>query len=130
MKQSILTTIKKMLGIEEDYAAFDLDIIVHINTVFMTLNQLGVGPEEGFSISGNNETWLSFTENIKLFNGVKTYIYLKVKLVFDPPTSSFVLESMKKEIAELEWRLVHQAESPQTPDEDAISFEEIDDLFE
>ena len=119
-----------MLGIEEDYEAFDTDVMAHINTVFMTLNQLGVGPEGGFSISGKSETWYGFTENIKFFNAVKTYIYLKVKLVFDPPTSSFVTESMRKEINELEWRLAHQAEAPHVPDEDSISFEEIDDLFE
>lgn len=130
MNESILTTIKKLLGIEEYYEAFDTDVMIHINSVFMTLNQLGVGPDEGFSISGKYETWEQFTENIKLYNGVKTYIYLKVKLVFDPPSSSFVLESMRKEIAELEWRLVHQTELPQTPDEESISFEEIDDLFE
>ena len=130
MNESILTTIKKMLGIEASYDAFDTDIIVNINTVFMTLTQLGVGPETGFSISGEYERWTDFTGSLKTFESVKTYIYLKVKLVFDPPTNSFVLESMKREITELEWRLNVQAESPQTLETKIISFEEIDDMFE
>jgi len=119
-----------MLGIEDSYEAFDTDIIVNINTVFMTLTQLGVGPETGFSISGKFERWTDFTGSLKTIESVKTYIYLKVKLIFDPPTNSFVLESMKREITELEWRLNVQAESPQTLETKIISFEEIDEMFE
>lgn len=114
MNESILTTIKKMLGIVEDYEAFDEDIIVNINTVFMTLNQIGVGPEEGFAITSKHSKWSDFIKEDKKLESVKTYIYLKVKLIFDPPSSSFVLESMKNNIAELEWRLNVQADSNKT----------------
>lgn len=103
--ESILTSIKKLLGITEEYTHFDTDIIMHINTVFMILNQLGVGPEKCFRITGNSEIWDDFLlDNLDL-ESVKTYIYLKVKLVFDPPLSSAVAESMNRMINELEWRL-------------------------
>lgn len=109
--ESILTSIKKLLGITEDYTHFDTDIILHINTVFMVLNQLGIGPANGFSISDKTATWDEFlpTDN-KNFEAVKTYIHLKVKLIFDPPLSSAVMESMKQMISELEWRLNVEAE--------------------
>lgn len=108
--ESILNTIKKMLGIESDYDAFDVDIITNINSVFMTLNSLGVGPKEGFSISGADETWDQFTGDTKKMNAVRSYVYLRVKLLFDPPTSSFVLESMKQQADEFGWRLHMYAE--------------------
>lgn len=102
---SILTSIKKLLGIAEEYTQFDEDIIMHINTVFLNLTQLGVGPEEGFAIEGDAASWEDFVnDNIQL-QAVKTYVYLKVKLLFDPPLSSSVIESMNRMIAELEWRL-------------------------
>ena len=103
--ESILASIKKLLGIDEEYESFDPDIIMHINSVFMILNQLGVGPEEGFSITGNTETWDEFTGNELSIESVKTYMYLKVKLLFDPPTSSAVVDSVNRMISELEWRL-------------------------
>lgn len=104
--ESILTSIKKLLGIGEDYDKFDVDIITHINTAFSILRQLGVGPKKGFSISGVDDVWNDFIpEDNTQFQDVKTYIYLKVKLVFDPPLSSSVIESMKESIHELEWRL-------------------------
>lgn len=103
--ESILTSIKKMLGISEDYKQFDADIIMHINTVFLNLTQLGVGPEDGFSIEDESEEWSDFIENDEKLKAVKTYIYLKVKLLFDPPLSTAVIESMNRAIAELEWRL-------------------------
>lgn len=102
---SILTSIKKLLGIEEEYTQFDEDIIMHINTVFLNLTQLGVGPTEGFSIEDDVADWEDFIEDNAQLQAVKTYIYLKVKLVFDPPLSSSVIESMNRTIAELEWRL-------------------------
>jgi hypothetical protein len=104
--ESILISIKKMLGLSEDYRQFDNDIIMHINTVFLNLTQLGVGPEAGFIIEDDSAYWSDFIdiENPQL-HAVKTYMYLKVKLVFDPPLSSAVIESMKNQIAELEWRL-------------------------
>lgn len=110
MDGSILTTIKKLLGITEDYTHFDTDIIIHINSVFMILNQMGVGPADGFSISDNTTTWKDYLQDERDFESVKTYIYLKTKLVFDPPASSIVVECIKEAIKELEWRLLHQAE--------------------
>lgn len=102
---SILNSIKKMLGISEDYTQFDDDIIMHINSVFLNLNQLGVGPESGFSIEDDTAEWTDFIDdNVKL-QAVKSYMYLKVKLLFDPPLSSAVTESMNRMISELEWRL-------------------------
>jgi len=105
MKDSILTSIKKLLGMTEDYISFDTDIIIHINSVFTTLKQLGVGPAKGFRITGKEETWDKFVSNDEFLDSVKTYIYLKVKLVFDPPLNSKVTESFQQEIKELEWRL-------------------------
>lgn len=111
MTDSILTSIKKLLLMTEDYTAFDTDIIIHINTVFMTLHQLGVGPEEGFRIEDKYATWDEYIEDEDNLDAVKTYIYLKVKLVFDPPINASVMESMKQVINEYEWRLNVQAES-------------------
>lgn len=111
MEESILTSIKKLLGIDKDYTHFDQDIIMHINTVLMILNQVGVGPEEGFFIEDENTYWEDFIEDLTMFQAVKTYVYLKVKMLFDPPTSSAVMESFKNSIAELEWRLNINAES-------------------
>ena len=102
---SILTSIKKLLGIAEDYTQFDDDIITHINTVFLNLTQLGVGPEEGFSIEDDVASWDDFIEDNVQLQAVKSYMYLKVKLLFDPPLSTSVVESMNRMIAELEWRL-------------------------
>lgn len=103
--ESILTSIKKLLGISEDYTQFDSDLIMHINTVFLNLTQLGVGPEEGFSIQNENDAWSDFIDNNAQLQAVKSYMYLKVKLLFDPPLSSSVIESMNRMIAELEFRL-------------------------
>lgn len=114
MDESILNSIKKLLGLSKEYEAFDTDIIIHINTVFMVLNQLGVGPENGFSIKDKEAKWSDFLESITDLESVKTYIYLKVRLVFDPPLNASVLESMKQTIAELEWRLNVQAESAES----------------
>lgn len=102
---SILTSIKKLLGIEEDYIQFDSDIIMHINTVFLNLTQLGVGPTEGFMIEDDAASWYDFIGDSNELQAVKTYVYLKVKLLFDPPLSSSVVESMNRMISELEWRL-------------------------
>lgn len=109
--ESILNSIKKLLGIAEDYDHFDSDIIMHINSVFTTLTQLGVGPEDGFSINDEAEKWEDFLPEEKMIHSVKTYIYLKVKLVFDPPLSSAVLECTKEQIKEMEWRLQIAAET-------------------
>ena len=105
METSILTSIKKMLGVAEDYTEFDEDIITHINSVFLNLTQLGVGPEEGFMIEDDTAVWEDFIKDSIKLKAVKTYTYLKVKLLFDPPLSSSVTESFTRMIAELEWRL-------------------------
>lgn len=112
--ESILTSVKKMLGIDESYEHFDIDIIMHINTAFMTLQQIGVGPSEGFFIEDDTTTWADYLPEFTNFQAVKTYIYLKVRLVFDPPTSSAVMESINRQISELEWRLNVAAESKQS----------------
>lgn len=114
MEESILNSIKKLLGLSKDYDAFDTDIIIHINTVFMSLNQLGIGPSDGFSIVDKSVVWKDYILDSKDLEAVKTYIYLKVRLVFDPPLNASVLESMKQTIAELEWRLNVQAESAES----------------
>lgn len=102
---SILTSVKKMLGIDEEYEHFDADIIMHINSVLMILNQIGVGPSDGFSISDKTAKWSDFIPDSRKLESVKSYVYLKVKLLFDPPQSSAVMESMNRMISELEWRL-------------------------
>lgn len=110
--ESILTSIKKMLGITEEYTHFDADLIMHINSVFVTLRQLGVGPEEGFRIEDKTSYWSDFIpEDDMRFESVKTYIYLKVRLLFDPPLNSAVIESINRISNELEWRLNVEAES-------------------
>lgn len=105
MNDSILNTIKKLLGLSSDYTEFDTDIIIHINSVFSILQQLGVGPENGFSISDASTTWSSYTNNDKQINDVITYVYLKVRLLFDPPANSSILNAQKELVSELEWRL-------------------------
>lgn len=108
--ESILVSIKKLLGLAADYDAFDADIIMHINSVLMVLTQLGVGPEGGFAIHGADEQWSDFLPATPMLEAVKSYVYMKVRLMFDPPASSSVLESFNRQIAELEWRLNCSAE--------------------
>lgn len=103
--ESILNSIKKLLGIAEDYDHFDSDIIMHINSVFATLTQLGVGSEDGFSINDEAEKWEDFLPEERMIHSVKSYMFMKVKLMFDPPLSSAVIECMKEQIKEMEWRL-------------------------
>ena len=111
MPDSILTSIKKLLGITEEYTHFDPDIIMHINSVFMILSQLGVGPANGFSISDATAVWSDFLPDGANLQAVKSYVYQKVKLLFDPPQSSAVLDAMKQSVSEFEWRLNVEAES-------------------
>lgn len=103
--ESILTSIKKMLGIADDYTHFDTDIIIHINTALNILTQLGVGPSEGFSIYDKSILWEDFVPADSKLDLIKTYVYLKVKTIFDPPLSSAVAEAMEKNIRELEFRI-------------------------
>lgn len=114
MESSILITIKKMLGLAEDYDVFDEEIKVHINSVFMYLNQLGVGPDTPYGITGASETWPQFTPTVDDANALKTYMYLRVKLIFDPPNTSFVLKALQEQITELEWRLNVQVDPKRT----------------
>lgn len=105
---SILISIKKLLGITEEYTHFDQDIVMHINSVIFVLSQLGVETADGFAITGPNETWSDLLPNIdqqKNLESIKSYIYLKVRLLFDPPSASAVIESTNKLINELEWRI-------------------------
>ena len=115
-KNSILTSIKKLLGITESCTDFDTDIIMHINTVLMTLNQLGVGTE-GFQIEDKNAVWSEFIKSDKLA-ATKSYVYLRVKLLFDPPLNSAIIEAIKESIRELEWRLNIRVESESEDDEE------------
>ena len=108
---SILNPIKKLLGISEEYKHFDPDLIMHINSVMSILTQLGVGPSEGFFIDDETSTWDDFIEDNVNLDLVKSYMHLKVKLLFDPPLSSAVMESMNRMISEFEWRLNAEAES-------------------
>ena len=103
--ESILTSIKKLLGIAEDYTHFDADLIMHINSVFTILTQLGVGPTEGFFIEDELATWNDFVPVDKNFNIIKSYMHLNVKILFDPPSSSVVMESMNRMISQFEWRI-------------------------
>lgn len=121
ISESILTSIKKLLGIDENYTHFDADIIMHINSVFSILTQMGVGPANGFSISGKDDTWSAFiTDKPNIFSLVKSYVYMKVRLLFDPPLSSAAIESINRQISEFEWRLFVAAD----PVEDTSGKEE------
>ena len=112
MNDSILVTIKQMLGLTEDYDAFDTDILVDINSVMLTLHQLGIGPEAGFTVTSTEEKWgdLLGTDDV-LLKAAQQYIFLKVRLIFDPPSASAHIDTMNKAISELEWRLTLQAEN-------------------
>lgn len=110
MDDSILDSIKKILGMPPDYDAFDTDLVIHINSVFGILAQLGVGPEDGFSISDNTTLWRAYLLNSKNLEMVKSYIALKVRLIFDPPTIGAVMDAMKEQIREFEWRLNAQVD--------------------
>lgn len=112
---NILQTIKKMLGIDGEYTAFDVDIIVNINTALMTLSQIGVGKLKGFSIVTGEETWSDFLEENQTLQAAKTFIYFTVRLAFDPPSSAYLVESYTNQLRELSWRLSVQAEEPLIP---------------
>jgi hypothetical protein len=105
MEDSILTSTKKTLGLDADYTAFDLDIITHINLAFSVLNQLGVGPVEGFMIEDKSSTWDEFVVPLSQMSMIRTYVYLKVSVLFDPPTTSYLIEAKTNQIDQYEWRL-------------------------
>lgn len=104
--ESVLTSIKKTLGIVEEYTHFDADLIMHINSVLSILNQIGVGPSEGFSIEDKEDAWTDFIPQSPKLEFVKSYVYMKVKLLFDPPISSAAIDSINRLISELEWRIL------------------------
>ena len=113
MSDSILITIKKMLGIDQAYTPFDMDIIVFINSTFLTLHQLGIGPAEGFSIRDYSAKWSDFLADDENLRAVQEYIYMKVRMVFDPPGNSFVMNAFEEQCREFEWRMNVHAESSQ-----------------
>ena len=111
MGDSILDSIKKMLGIDSEYDVFDADIIICINSALFTLMQLGVGPDSGFSITGDSETWNDFLGDFSDLESVKLYVYMKTKIAFDPPQNSTVLKAYNESCSEYEWRLTVQIDN-------------------
>lgn len=110
MNESILRTIKKLIGLTDDYTVFDADLILHINTFLSVITDFGIGDTD-FSITGTDETWEDFLGSDEVFfNDVKTYLTGKVRLAFDPPTSSVVMQALKEQNNELEWRLIRRAD--------------------
>jgi hypothetical protein len=107
---SILDDTKKLLGLAPDYTAFDTDVIIHINTVLSTLSQLGLGSDGGMSIIDNTVTWTSLFGSDPKLNNIKSYMFMRVKMMFDPPQTSFALDAYNKQIQELEWRINVQRE--------------------
>lgn len=124
--ESILDTVKKVIGFDSDYTAFDIDIIMHINSVFATLHQLGVGPADGFSITDYNSKWQDFIGETPNIQSVKTYVCLKVRLIFDPPTTSFGITAFEKQAEEIEWRL-RVVTDPYTPE--VVTTEEVEPVW-
>jgi hypothetical protein len=111
-KKSILDSTKKALGLASDYDAFDPELVMHINSVLASLSQLGIGDAEGFAIEGSDEEWDAFLgDDNPLFNNVKSYVYLRVRLLFDIPTNAFAVSAIEKQIQELEWRINVQRET-------------------
>lgn len=106
---SILKTIRRLIGPNEDYAYFDTDLIIHINSAFSRLCQLGVGPENPFKVTGEDEVWSDFIDD-GYQEEVKQYVYLSVKVIFDPPSSASVLTAYNEQIKKLEWLLMETAE--------------------
>lgn len=113
---SILNSVKKILGVDPSVTAFDTEIIMIINSIFTTLNELGIGPALGYEIEDETNIWMEFLDNKVRLNAVKTYIYLRARILFDPPTSSFALEALKEQAREHEWRLSINPEGAQWPD--------------
>jgi hypothetical protein len=129
MDESILNSVKKILGLEADYTAFDTDILIHINSALATLNQLGIGPVEGFEIGDAAPTWEAFVGIDPRYNSIKTYVYLRVRTWFDPPATSFHLTAINEQLRELEWRLSVYRESTgwTDPDPEILPDEELVD---
>ena len=105
MEESILKTIKQLIGCPNDFEQFDLDLIVHINSAFATLTHLGVGPKEGYRITGADNAWSEFEDDAQKLSLIKDYVYIKTRLLFDPPISGSLMDSLKEQLKEMEWRL-------------------------
>ena len=105
MEESILKTIKQLIGCPDDFEQFDMDLTIHINSAFATLTQLGVGPKEGYRITGVDNVWNEFEDDPQKLSLIKDYVYIKTRLLFDPPTSGSLTDSLKEQLNEMEWRL-------------------------
>ena len=105
MEESILKTIKQLIGCPDDFEQFDMDLTIHINSAFATLTQLGVGPKEGYRITGADNTWSEFEDDAQKLSLIKDYVYIKTRLLFDPPTTGSLMDSLKEELKEMKWRL-------------------------
>lgn len=115
MNESILDSTKKILGLGVDYTVFDHDIITHLNSALVMVGQLGIGPEDGFMVTGSTETWDDFLGGYIMYNTVKSYVYLRVRILFDPPATSFHTKAIEDQLRELEWRISIQRETRQFP---------------
>lgn len=115
-EDSILISVKKLLGIAKDYEHFDTDVIIHINSAFSILTQLGVGPPSGFIVSGADTKWNDFISDLSQIEMIKSYVYQKVRLMFDPPASSAAIDALQRSINEFEWR-INVAVDPSKQDE-------------
>jgi hypothetical protein len=111
METSILSSVKKLLGLAEDYTAFDMDIVVFINSAFTSLSELGIAPANGFAIEDTKAKWEDLDLSQNELGLVKTYVYLKCRLLFDPPATSFVIDAITKQITEHEWRLTNHRDT-------------------
>ena len=124
INENILQSIKLMLGLMPNDTSFDSVIVMHINSTFLDLQQLGVGPEDGFSLDNSNSKWEEFIPKGPLLNAVKPYVYLNVKMLFDPPTNTATIDSINRQIARIEWRISIETEAEKIdskgdePDED------------
>jgi hypothetical protein len=121
MEESILKSTKKILGLDETYVVFDLDVITHINAAFSILNQLGVGQVEGFFIEDDTAVWSDFIVPENQLRLVRTYVYLKVRSIFDPPATSYLIEAVNNQVKEYEWRLNVFREWELDPNDPAVT---------
>lgn len=128
LNESILTETKKLLGLDEDVTTFDLDVKMHVNSAFGTLSQLGLGPEGGFEVETTDQNWADFLLTDLTLLPVKSYVYLRTKLLFDPPPNSWTMVAMKEQIQELEWR-INMVREDKIPIETVPDVDEEDDIF-
>jgi hypothetical protein len=106
MDQSILNSTKKILGIGPDDTSFDLDVMTYINSAFFNLHQLGIGPVEGFEVEDDRTEWADFgIDSLPMLHQLKTCVYLRARMMFDPPSTSYLLQAMERQVVEAEWRL-------------------------